>query len=141
MKETLDLRDRRQKTRALRASERCKHARGNSVGPFVEHLSLGESTLRQNGAPYSAIVRADANADEFLALQRSEETADVPGVEPETPAKISHVGSVWPDLPQQARFAERPCASEEVILECADSLGDGAIESPNLFDCRVCHDI
>jgi hypothetical protein len=76
-----------------------------------------------------------------LAFERSQYPADVSRIEAEPPAQISHVGPNGSNLPEQPRLTERARSSEKMILERANSLGDDAVEAPDLIDSWVRHDL
>jgi hypothetical protein len=125
----------------LRPAEWRQHSPSEGVGSLVELAALGEAALGQDCAPDPAVVWVDANGYQPLFFEQPQETADVSGIEAEASSKISDVSAVQADLPQQARFAERTRAAKKMILERANSLGNGSIEATDLLDRRVCHDL
>ena len=72
--------------------------------------------------------------DQALALEGAQQAREVARVEPEAAPQLAHLPAVGPDLPQHARRAQGPVASEEALVEGADALADGSVEAPHPGD-------
>ena len=114
--------------------ERAQQRVGELVAATVDLGSLGVAGVSE---PYQAnplIVSMWLDGDEALALEHSQQPAEVAGVEVESGPERAGIAAVGGDLPQQPRSAERPLATEVVVAQCADSLGNRAIEAPDMLD-------
>ena len=58
---------------------------------------------------------------------------------PEPGAKLPHVASLGPDLPEQASLPERPVAGEVAIVERPDPLRDEPVEAAHPADLDLTH--
>ena len=144
LQQMLDRRHRPQQLRLLPLAERLQHPSGERVGPPIELAPLSGAFGGQLRAADPRVAAADADVYQPLALQRSQHPAHVARIEVQPSAKRAHLGALGPlgaDLPQQARFADRPAAAEKTIVEGADALGNGAIEAPDLLDRRAMHSL
>src|SRR5205814_7364561 len=83
---------------------------------------------------HAPVAQARLDDGEAGGLERTEQAAEVSGVEAESGSQEPHVAPVGADLPQQTRFAERPIASEVVVVQRADALGYKPVEATDLSD-------
>ena len=88
---------------------------------------------RRSDAPVRV---AEVDLDQTVRLERTEETAQVAGVEIEPRPQRTHVATVVTDLPQHPGGAEWSATLEEPVVEGADALRDGPVEAANLGDHR-----
>ena len=134
--QALDVGHRGHEAAALRGAERFEERRGQLVAAALEHGPFRTSRggeLRRSDAP---VRGARIDLDQTVRLERTEETAQVAGVEIEPRPQRPHIATFVADLPQHAGGAERSATLEEPIVEGADALRDGPIEAANLGDHR-----
>ena len=104
------------------------------------------STARSARPAAGQLRRADApvrlariDRDQPVRFERTEQTAEVAGVEIEPRPQRPHIATVVADLPQHAGGAEWSATLEESIVEGADALRDGPVEAADLRDHRPIH--
>ena len=137
--EALDLGHRRDEAGALPTGQRAQDVRGQIAGAPVEHCPLGEADLGQTHRTGPQVGGTRFGDGQSLILQRSQQSAQAPGIEVQACPQGVEVRTVRPDLPQQACLPEGVVAVEVLIAECADALGDGPIEPAHLRDHRGLH--
>ncbi len=72
--------------------------------------------------------------DQPVGLERTQEPAEVAGIECEQRTQAYDVAALGPDLPEHACLAERPVPREEVVLERPDALGHEPVEAADSGD-------
>lgn len=77
--------------------------------------------------------------DHAGGLQRAQQPAQVPRVQPEAGPQASHLAALTTDFPQQPGLAERAPAAQEPIVQCPDLLGDNTVEAPDLIHHGIAH--
>src|SRR4029077_5403678 len=93
------------------------------------------------GRPHPSVRLVRLDADQLVALQRPQQSAQVAGVQVEPGAQPPHVAAVRADLPQQPGLRERPVAGQERVIQRADPLRDGPVEPPDLVDHVALHSL
>jgi hypothetical protein len=132
--EALDLGHCTDQPHALLGVERPQDGGGDPVGAPVEHGTLPPPGRREPRGSHPAVAVAGPDLDETAALQRSQQPADVSGVEVEPRPQLAHIAAAGPDLPEQPSLPEGAVARQEGILQRAYALGDDPIEPAQLRD-------
>ena len=124
----VDVVHRRNETLTLSVVEPFEHRPSEGVAAAVEHCPFGRALLGEPCAADPSVAFARAHLDQGVGFQRAEQATEVSRVEIEPSAQPAYLAAVFADLPQQPRLSERSVASEVVVVEGADALGDGPIE-------------
>ena len=104
------------------------------VAERVQPRSLREPGIGQASRPHAPVLRVRLDDREAGPLERSQEAAQIAGVQIELGSEDANVGSVETDLPKQPGFTQWPGARHEAVVQRADSLRDGAVEPPHVND-------
>ena len=139
--EALHLGHRRDQAAALPCAERREQRRGEIVAALVQHGSLGTAGSRESRHANSMVGGVPLDGDHACRLERAQQAADIPGVQPELRPKRADISLAVPEFPEEPRLAERPVACQEAIVESADTLRDDAVEAAHLRDHRVIHSL
>jgi hypothetical protein len=139
--QALDVAHRRDQPISLRRAERRQERLREIVAAAVELLALRDPGRRQLRPPHPGVRGARHHADQPVALERAQQPARVPGVEPEARAQRPHLAPVPPDLPQQPRLGHRAVPREEPIVQRPDPLGDRPVEAPHPLHHDVIHSL
>jgi hypothetical protein len=137
----LDLGHRSRQAIPLRWRERREQRGGHLVAAPVEGRPLGDALGGEPGQPHAPVERVGLDRDQGVGLERAQQPAEIARVEAEVGAQRAYVPPLRPDLPEHARGAERPPASEELVLEGTDPLRDGAVEPAHLRHHRRVHSL
>jgi len=139
--QALDLTHGRHQPLLLLCAQRREQRAGELVGALVEQGALGAAGGRQAGNPNPPVAPARRQLDQPGGLERAQQPAQIPRVQPQARPQEPHLAAVEPDLPQQPRLAERPLEVEEVVVERPDALGDRPVEAADLLDHRLGHSL
>jgi hypothetical protein len=82
----------------------------------IKLSALTQASFSEPNLANPAIVLTRPNDDQALRFERTQEAADVCGIELKPASQIPDVGPLDADLPQQPRFAKRMVSTEEVVI-------------------------
>ena len=111
------------------------------VGALVESGERAPAGGGEARDADSAVGRARRELDQPARLERAQHPARVARVEAEAGAQEAHLAALAPDLPEDARLAQRAVEAEEVVAERPEALGHRAVEVANLVDRRRGHSL
>ena len=121
---------------ALAGGERREQRLGDGVAAAVELAQLGEAVGGRARDAHAPVLLAGRHGDHPVGLERAQQPAQVPGVEPQPRPQRPHLAAAGADLPQHARLAQRPVEPGEVVVERADPRRHRPVEAAHLLDLR-----
>ena len=133
--QALDVAHRRHEPAALGSAQWFEERSSQFVGAAFEHSPFRDPEVGEPRRSDAPVRVAEVDFDQSVRLERTEETAQVAGVEIEPRPQRTHVATVT-DLPQHPGGAEWSATLEEPVVEGADALRDGPVEAANLGDHR-----
>jgi hypothetical protein len=118
---------------ALLVAQRLEHGPGQFVAAPVELGPFAAPQFGQFHEAHPVVVGGGTDADEVFALELAQQAAQVPSVQIELLADRAHVDAGI-DLPEHPRRAERAITREVLVVERANALGDGPVETADGLD-------
>src|SRR5262249_7395893 len=107
---------------------------GGVRGLALELFQLRSPRLRQSRHSGAGVLRVGRGGDQALALERTQQPAHVPRIEPEPLPEPPQLAHTVADLVEEPGLAKRQTGSQERVVECAYSPGDGAVEAADSLD-------
>ena len=129
--QSLDLGHGRDQMNPLLGAERGENGFSDRVGAAVVGFDFIPAPARQYHPTNAAVVGRAARRHEPLPFERSQEPADITGIERQPRAQLPHLRPLAADFVQQPRLAERAAAIEKAVVERADPLGHRTVEAAN----------
>jgi hypothetical protein len=82
----------------------------------IKLSSLTKASLGELDLANSPIILARPNHNQALPLERTQQAADVGGIEPKPTSQRAYGDSLLSNLPQQSCFAKRMVSTQEVVV-------------------------
>jgi len=123
----------------LPLAQRPEQRDGGVVGEAVELGPFGPAGDGEPRRPDPPVRLVRLDGDQPVPFQRPQQPAQVARVQVQPGAQLPDVAAVRADLPQHPGLPERAAAGQELVVQCAGSLGNGPVEPPDLVDHRLFH--